>query len=228
MRVTGRGCAATRKAWRILISPRRTSSSLPRSGHFCGRWKPERRRWRLAPRLAIFSTNKTGRETMPVTTADKRAAFRKLHDGGCFIIPNPFDPGSAVALQHLGFKALASTSAGFAWTIAKADNRVTVDEVCDHLTAICAAVDIPVNADFEGGFAHEADKVGVNVARGVATGVAGLSIEDSTGDATKPLYERAHAIARIKAARAAIDADNSGVLLTGRCEGLLVGQTDME
>ena len=164
---------------------------------------------------------------MPVTTADKRATFRKMHESGCFIIPNPHDVGSAKALQHLGFKALASTSAGFAWTIAKADNRVTVDEVCTHLAALCAAVDLPVNADFEGGFAHEADEVGANVARGVKTGVAGLSIEDSTGDAAKPLYDRALAIERIKAARAAIDADNSGVLLTGRCEGFLVGQADL-
>jgi 2-methylisocitrate lyase-like PEP mutase family enzyme len=165
---------------------------------------------------------------MPVTTADKRATFRKMHETGCFIIPNPFDVGSARALQHLGFKALASTSAGFAWTIAKADNRVTLDEVCDHLTAICAAVDLPVNADFEGGFAHEPEKVGANVARAVRTGLAGLSIEDSTGDAAKPLYDRALAIARIRAARAAIDADNSGVLLTGRCEGFLVGQADLD
>jgi len=130
-------------------------------------------------------------------------------------------------LQHLGFKALASTSAGFAWTIAKADNRVTLDEVCTHLAALCAAVDLPVNADFEGGFAHEPAKVGANVARGVKTGVAGLSIEDSTGDAAKPLYDRALAVERIKAARAAIDADSSGVLLTGRCEGFLVGQADL-
>ena len=162
---------------------------------------------------------------MPVTTADKRAAFRKLHDSGCFIIPNPFDPGSAAALQHLGFKALASTSAGFAWTIAKADNKVTVDEVCDHLTAISAAVDIPVNADFEGGFAHEADKVGVNVARAVKTGVAGLSIEDSTGDKAKPLYDAALAVDRIKAARKAIG--DSRVMLTGRCEAFLVGKPDI-
>ena len=164
---------------------------------------------------------------MPVTTADKRAAFRKLHQSGCFIIPNPFDVGSARALQQLGFKALASTSAGFAWTIAKADNHVTVDEVCDHLTAICAAVDLPVNADFEGGFAHEPEKVGANVARGVKTGVAGLSIEDYTGDKAKPLYDFGLAVERIKAARKAIDADSSGVLLTGRCEGYLVGQADL-
>ncbi|MGZ3412187.1 MAG: isocitrate lyase/phosphoenolpyruvate mutase family protein, partial [Xanthobacteraceae bacterium] len=150
---------------------------------------------------------------MPLTTADKRAAFRKLHETGCFVLPNPYDVGTARALQHLGFKAIASTSAGFAWTIGKADNRVTLDEVCEHLTALCEAVDLPVNADFEGGFAREAEKVAANVARAVKTGVAGLSIEDSTGDAAKPLYERALAVERIKAARSAIDADNSGVLL---------------
>ena len=162
---------------------------------------------------------------MPVTTADKRATFRKLHESGCFIIPNPFDTGSARALQHLGFKALASTSAGFAWTIGKADNRVTVDEVCDHLTELCAAVDLPVNADFEGGFAIEPEKVGVNVARGVKTGVAGLSIEDSTTDSPKGLFDFSLAVERIKAARKAID--NSGVMLTGRCEAYLVGQPDL-
>src|SRR5436309_264363 len=129
-----------------------------------------------------------------LTPADKRAAFRKLHESGCFIIPNPFDVGSARALQHLGFKALASTSAGFAWTIGKADNHVTLGEACDHLTALCAAVDLPVNADFEGGFANEAEKVAANVARCVKTGVAGLSIEDSTVDNPKTLYDRAHAI----------------------------------
>src|ERR1700742_2565987 len=163
-----------------------------------------------------------------LTAADKRAAFRKLHESGCFIIPNPFDIGSAKALQKLGFKALASTSAGFAWTIGKADNRVTVDDVCDHLAAICAAVDIPVNADFEDGFAHEPDKVAVNVARAVKTGVAGLSIEDFTGDAKTPLFDRTLAVERIKAARAAIDKDKSGVLLTGRCEAFLRGVKDMD
>jgi 2-methylisocitrate lyase-like PEP mutase family enzyme len=165
---------------------------------------------------------------MPVTTKDKRATFRNLHESGCFVIPNPYDVGSAKALQHMGFKALASTSAGFAWTIGKADNRVTLEDVLTHLTALCAAVDLPVNADFEGGFAHEPEKVAANVARAVKTGVAGLSIEDSTGDAAKPLYERSEAVARIKAARAAIDADTSGVLLTGRCEGFLVGRADLD
>jgi 2-methylisocitrate lyase-like PEP mutase family enzyme len=165
---------------------------------------------------------------MAVTTADKRATFRNMHQSGCFVLPNPWDVGSALALQHLGFKALASTSAGFAWSIGKSDNRVTLEDVLQHLDALCGAVDLPVNADFEGGFAHEADKVGINVARAVRTGVAGLSIEDSTGDAAKPLYERELAIARIKAARAALDADHSGVLLTGRCEGFLVGRDDLD
>jgi methylisocitrate lyase len=165
---------------------------------------------------------------MAVTTADKRATFRKLHESGCFIIPNPWDVGSARALQHLGFQALASTSAGFAWSIGKSDNHITLEDALRHLTELCGAVDLPVNADFEGGFANEPDKVAANVARGVKTGVAGLSIEDSTGDAKAPLYERELAIARIKAARAAIDADKSGVLLTGRCEGFLVGRDDLD
>src|ERR1700678_4358121 len=164
---------------------------------------------------------------MPVSTTDKRATFRNMHESGCFVLPNPFDVGSALALQHLGFKALASTSAGFAWSIGRADNRVSVEDVLAHLTALCAAVELPVNADFEGGFAHEAEKVAINVGRAVKTGVAGLSIEDSTGDAARPLYERSLAVERIKAARAAIDADRSGVLLTGRCEGFLVGQADL-
>jgi len=165
---------------------------------------------------------------LPVTTTDKRTHFRKLHQSGCFVLPNPFDVGTAKALQQMGFKALASTSAGFAWTIGKADTRVTVDEVCAHLTDISAAVDVPVNADFEGGFADAPDGVLANVARGVKTGIAGLSIEDSTGDAAKPLYDRSLAIERIKAARRAIDADNSGVLLTGRCEAFLWGQADLK
>ncbi|HEV7634714.1 MAG TPA: isocitrate lyase/phosphoenolpyruvate mutase family protein [Bradyrhizobium sp.] len=165
---------------------------------------------------------------MPATPADKRATFRKMHDTGCFVLPNPYDVGSARALQHMGFKALASTSAGFAWTIGKADNRVTLEDALQHLTALCGAVDLPVNADFEGGFAHEPSSVAANVARAARTGVAGLSIEDSTGDAAHPLYERALAVERIRAARAAIDADNSGVLLTGRCEGFLVGQADLD
>jgi 2-methylisocitrate lyase-like PEP mutase family enzyme len=164
---------------------------------------------------------------MSVTVADKRNAFRKLHESGCFIIPNPFDVGSAKALQHLGFKALASTSAGFAWTIGKPDNRVTVEDVCDHIAAISAAVDVPVNADFEDGFAIEPEKVAANVSKAVKTGVAGLSIEDYTGDKDKPLFDASLSVERIKAAREAIDADNSGVLLTGRCEAILRGIKDL-
>src|SRR5207247_7153910 len=127
---------------------------------------------------------------MPATTAYKRATFRKLHDAGCFVIPNPWDVGSAKALQRLGFKAIASTSAGFAWSIGKADNHVTLDEVCEHLTALCTAVDLPVNADFVGGFAHKPEKVAANVARAVKTGIAGLSLGDSTGDARDPADAR--------------------------------------
>jgi 2-methylisocitrate lyase-like PEP mutase family enzyme len=163
---------------------------------------------------------------MHITTADKRATFRKMHESGCFILPNPFDVGSAKALQHLGFKAIASSSAGFAWTIGKPDNRVTVDDVCQHLAALCSAVDIPVNADFEGGFAVEPEKVADNVERGVRTGVAGLSIEDSTGDKDKPLYDRSLAVERIRAARKAIG--DSGTLLVGRCEAYLWGVSDLK
>jgi 2-methylisocitrate lyase-like PEP mutase family enzyme len=162
------------------------------------------------------------------STAEKRAAFRKLHESGCFVIPNPWDIGSARALQGMGFKALASTSAGFAWSIGKADNHITLDNLCDHLTALCAAVDLPINADFENGFAVEPDGVAANVSRAAKTGVAGLSIEDSTGDKAKPLYDRRLAIDRIRAARKAIDDDRSDVLLVGRCEAFLWGMPDLK
>ena len=162
------------------------------------------------------------------STAEKRAAFRKLHESGCFVIPNPWDVGSARALQGMGFKALASTSAGLAWSIGKADNHITLDDVCDHLTALCAAVDLPVNADFENGFAVEPDGVAANVSRATKTGVAGLSIEDSSGDSADPLYDRTLSIERIRAARKAIDSDRSGVLLVGRCEAFLWGMPDLK
>lgn len=163
---------------------------------------------------------------MTVTTADKRANFRRLHEKGCFILPNPVDIGGAKALQHLGFKAIASSSAGFAWTIGKADNHVTVEEVCQHLAALCSATHIPVNADFEGGFAVEPDRVADHVERCVRTGVAALSIEDSTDDKDKPLYDRALAVERIRAARAAIG--DSGTMLVGRCEAYLKGVPDLK
>src|SRR3954454_5730057 len=172
-----------------------------------------------AERLSL--RGQQGRENMSVTTADKRAAFRKLHESGCFILPNPVDVGSAKALQHLGFKALASSSAGFAWTLGKPDYHVTVDDVCQHLATLSSTIDLPVNADFEGGFAVEPDKVADNVERCVRTGVAGLSIEDSTGDKNKPLYDATLAVERIRASRKAIG--DSNTMLVGRCEAYLWG-----
>lgn len=165
---------------------------------------------------------------MPVSIAQKRAEFRKLHESGCFVLPNPWDVGSAQLLQGMGFKALASTSSGFAWTIGHPDNKVTCDAVLSHLKTLNDATDLPVNADFEGGFAHDPAGVAANVTRGVATGVAGLSIEDSTGDASAPLYEMTLAVERIRAARAAIDATGEDVMLIGRCESFLIGQPDLK
>lgn len=158
----------------------------------------------------------------------KVAAFRRLHESGCFVIPNPWDRGSAIFLQKAGFKALASTSAGFAWSAGRPDNKVTVDQVLAHLEEIASAVEIPLNADFEDGFAAEPEKVAASVTRAVATGVAGLSIEDSKRDGGEPLYAFDLAVERIKAARAAIDKTKIGVLLTGRSEGFLVGRADLK
>ncbi len=157
---------------------------------------------------------------------DTRAEFKRLHEAGCFVIPNPWDAGSARYLQGLGFKALATTSSGFAWSTGRADNQVGLEDVLAHLATIAGAVDIPVNADFEGGFADAPDGVAANVTRAVATGIAGLSIEDSTQRPEAPLYELDLAVARIRAARAAIDRTGTGVLLTARAECYLVGQPD--
>lgn len=162
--------------------------------------------------------------------ANKRRTFRHLHERGCFVIPNPWDPGSARYLQSLGFKAVATTSAGFAWSQARPDNGVTVDQVIEHLRAMVAAVDIPVNADFEAGFAADAAGVARNVRRAVETGVAGLSIEDATGDPAQPLYPREVAIERLRAARRAIDAiggPDEPALLVARSEGFIVGRPDL-
>jgi 2-methylisocitrate lyase-like PEP mutase family enzyme len=160
--------------------------------------------------------------------ADKRATFRRLHETGCFVIPNPWDAGTTRYLQHLGFKALASTSAGFAFAQGIADGAVNRDMMLAHIAEIAAASDLPVNADFEGGYAHDPAGVAENVTLCVETGVAGLSIEDSTGDAAKPLYDLDHAVARMRAARAAIDKTGAGVLLTGRAECFLVGRPDLD
>jgi methylisocitrate lyase len=142
-------------------------------------------------------------------------------------MPNPWDVGSARALASLGFKALATTSAGFAWSIGRRDQAVSLDEALAHLQAMSAAVDLPINADFEGGFAIEPEGVAAHVARAVKTGIAGLSIEDSTGNAADPLFEFSSAVARIRAARRAIDESGAGVLLTGRSEGFIAGRPDL-
>ena len=160
--------------------------------------------------------------------ADKRKAYRKLHESGCFVIPNPWDIGSARYLQHLGFKALASTSAGYAFAQGLPDSAVGLEMMLAHLHELCAATDVPVNADFEGGYAHEPDKVAENVRLCIGTGVAGLSIEDSTGDKANPLYDLDAAVARIRAARAAIDKAGGDVVFTGRAECFLVGRPDLD
>lgn len=154
-------------------------------------------------------------------------AFRRLHESGCFVIPNPWDPGSARMLASLGFPALATTSSGFAWSVGRSDNHVPLDDMLAHLAAIAAAVDLPVNADFEGGFAVAPEAVAANVTRAAGTGIAGLSIEDSTGDAGSPLFEFELAVERVRAARVAIDRSGTGVLLTGRSEGFIAGRPDL-
>jgi 2-methylisocitrate lyase-like PEP mutase family enzyme len=150
------------------------------------------------------------------------ATFRELHESGCFVLPNPWDIGTAIYLEHLGFEALATTSAGFAFSRGKRDGGVPRDEMLAHIREIVETTTLPVNADFLAGYADESEGVANNVRLCVATGVAGLSIEDNTGRADTPLYEKKFAIERIRAARAAIDASGSGVVLTGRCEAWLV------
>jgi 2-methylisocitrate lyase-like PEP mutase family enzyme len=166
---------------------------------------------------------------MPSTsTADKRAAFRRLHEAGCFVIPNPWNVGSARYLQGLGFKALATTSSGFAHAQGFADGEQSCEEVLVHFREIAQATDVPVNADFEGGFADDPDRMAENVTRCIATGVAGLSIEDSTGDPDRPLYDFDLALAHVKAARAAIDKSGTGVVFTARTEGFIRGRPDLD
>jgi len=160
--------------------------------------------------------------------ADKRRAFHKLHETGCFVIPNPWDVGSARYLQSLGFKALATTSSGFAWSHGHRDGGMSRDRVLDHLTQMVEATDLPINADFEHGYAPDAAGVAESVRLAVETGVAGLSIEDSTGLASKPLFDRDEAVMRIRAARTAIDKAGGDTMLVGRAEGFLVGQPDIE
>lgn len=162
------------------------------------------------------------------SVAEKRRAFHQLHEAGCFVIPNPWDVGSALYLQSLGFKALATTSSGFAWSQGCADGGVSRDRVLAHLESIVAATDVPVNADFESGFARDAGEVAESVGLAVQTGIAGLSIEDSSGVAENPLYDVGTAVERIRAARRAIDRGGGDTLLVGRAECFLVGRPDLE
>ena len=164
---------------------------------------------------------------MRSSVADRRRAFHRLHQAGCFLIPNPWDVGSARYLQTLGFKALATTSSGFAWSRGRPDNGMSRDEVLAHLRAIVEASDLPVNADFESGFGQDADAVAQSVRLAVDTGVAGLSLEDSTGNEHAPLFDIATATERMRAARDAIDRSGGDTLLVGRAENFVVGRPDL-
>jgi len=148
--------------------------------------------------------------------------FRAMHDSGCFVLPNPWDIGTTIYLERLGFKALATTSAGFAFSRGKHDGGVPRDEMLAHIREIVEATALPVNADFLNGFAHNPEEVAANVKLCVDMGVAGLSIEDNSQDPAAPLYEKHLAVERIRAARSAIDDSETGVVLTGRCEAWLV------
>lgn len=161
---------------------------------------------------------------MGVEAKTKRAIFREMHKASCFVLPNPWDIGSVLRLEGVGFKALATTSSGFAWSMGRDDGEMSRDEVLEHMRVICEATDLPVNADFEAGFADSAQGVAKNVALAVTTGVAGLSIEDRVGG---ELYEMPLAIERIRAAREAIDRSGEDVLLVGRSEGFLVGRMEL-
>jgi 2-methylisocitrate lyase-like PEP mutase family enzyme len=161
------------------------------------------------------------------TTAEKRQAFRKLHEAGCFVIPNPWSVGTARYLQGLGFKALATTSAGHAHSLGFPDGGQNIDAVLAHYRELAEASDVPLNADFENGFADDPDGVAANVTRCIATGVAGLSVEDSPKDA-RPLYELDAAVVRIKAARAAVDRAGGDVVLTARAENFIRGVPDLD
>jgi 2-methylisocitrate lyase-like PEP mutase family enzyme len=162
------------------------------------------------------------------SVGERRAQFRRLHEAGCFVIPNPWDIGGAKYLAHLGYKALATTSAGAAWSLGFPDGAVPCDVMLEHIRSLVGATGLPVNADFEGGYAREPGGVAANVKRCIETGVAGLSIEDSTGDKANPLYDLDFAVARMRAARQAIDQDDSGVMLTGRAEGFIRGRPDLD
>jgi 2-methylisocitrate lyase-like PEP mutase family enzyme len=161
------------------------------------------------------------------SSTDSRAVFRHLHESGCFVMPNPWDLGSARVLEQLGFPALATTSAGLAWSLGRRDSSVSRNETIAHLRAMAEAVDVPINADFEDGFATKPKDVARNVKIATTTGIAGLSIEDSTGNEADPLFEFSLAVERISAARRAIDESGTGIVLTARSEGFIVGRPDL-
>jgi 2-methylisocitrate lyase-like PEP mutase family enzyme len=186
---------------------------------------PSRPAAQLSARGRLLAGSLTAHRLAPVSPI---ATFRALHDSGCFVIPNPWDVGSAVLLHHLGFRALASSSAGLAFTKGLSDTVTALprDAVLQHLRELVAATPLPINADFQAGYADDPEGVARNVALCVQTGVAGLSIEDASGDTRAPLYDRDTALARLRAARAAIDASGQGVVLTARCEAYLVGDQD--
>ena len=161
-------------------------------------------------------------------TQEKCRVLHDLHAKGCFVIPNPWDIGSAVLLEQLGFRALATTSAGFAWSLGRADNHVSLEDALAHYRALSAAVRVPISADFEGGFGTEPSEVSANVAAAAATGIAGLSIEDSSKNTVEPLFDFDLSVERVRAARQAIDRAGVPLVLTGRSEGFIVGRPDLD
>jgi 2-methylisocitrate lyase-like PEP mutase family enzyme len=165
--------------------------------------------------------------TSSADTSAKRQAFRRLHDSGCFVLPNPWDKGGSRYLQGLGFKALATTSAGYAWSIGRADGGLNLQTVLEHMREMVEATDLPVNGDFEHGFSEDLQGLTENVRLAIETGVAGISIEDSTGDPESPLFDLETAVTRIKAARAAIDKTGGETLLIGRAENFFIGRPDI-
>jgi len=162
------------------------------------------------------------------TVSDKRAAFREMHRAGCFLLPNPWDAGSARLLERLGYRALATTSAGYAWSQGQADGQLSRDDTLAHMRYMAAMSDLPINADFESGFGATPEAVFDSVSLALATGVAGLSIEDSSGDPAQPVRDKAQAVERLQAARAAIDAGGGDTLLVGRAENYFVGRPDLD
>lgn len=188
----------------------------------------------LATRVPFLARCTLAGSTPGVTTAmssprvtDKRRAFRDLHVSGCFVIPNPWSVGTARYLQECGFKALATTSSGFAWSQGLSDGKLSRDQTLAHFESLVAATDLPINADFESGFAKDTAELADNVRRAVQTGVAGLSIEDSTGNIDRPLHDVATAVDRIRTARRAIDKVGGDTLLIGRAECFLVGHPNL-